>query len=80
MYPGAASFSEAQLQNHTTSSFHDPLPTILDADLLESAQIMTDPLWHDTLIPGTPDTIITEVRFTDSSHCRFPVDESNVVR
>lgn len=52
MYPGAASFSEAQLQNHTTSSFHDPLPTILDADLLESAQIMTDPLWHDTLIPG----------------------------
>jgi hypothetical protein len=53
MYPGAASFSEAQLQNHTTSSFHDPLPTILDADLLESAQIMTDPLWHDTLIPGT---------------------------
>lgn len=64
-YTGAESFSGAQLQNDTTSSemFHDPLPITLDADLLESAQIMTDPLWHNTLVPGTPDTITIEVRF-----------------
>jgi hypothetical protein len=69
MYPGAEGFSGAQLQDNSTSSelFNGPLPTTLDADLLESAQIMTDPLWHDTLIPGTPDTISIEVRFTDCS-------------
>ncbi|KAG1779202.1 hypothetical protein EV702DRAFT_126760 [Suillus placidus] len=52
MYPGAESFSGAQLQDHTTSLFHGPLPMVLDADLLESAQIMADPLWQDTLVPG----------------------------
>lgn len=54
MYPGAEGFSGAQLQDNPTSSelFNGPLPTILDADLLESAQIMADPLWHDTLVPG----------------------------
>lgn len=56
MYPDAGSFSDAQLQNQTTSSemFHDPLPTILDADLFESVQVqfMADPLWQGTLVPG----------------------------
>lgn len=53
-YTGVESFSGAQLQNNTTSSemLYDPLPITLDADLLESAQIMSDPLWHNTLVPG----------------------------
>jgi hypothetical protein len=83
MYSGAEGFSGAQLQDNPTSSelFNGPLPTILDADLLESAQIMTDPLWQDiTLVPGTHDTIRIEVLFADCSHRRFPVDESDVIQ
>lgn len=81
-YADAGSFSGTQLQDNMSSSemFNDPLPTTLDADLLESAQIMTDPLWHDIQVPGTSDTITIKVRFADRSHCRFPVDESNGIQ
>lgn len=59
LYPGAENFSGALLQDQAASlagssseMFHGPLPITLDADLLESAQIMADPLWQNTLVPG----------------------------
>ncbi|KAG0694802.1 hypothetical protein DFH29DRAFT_1032599, partial [Suillus ampliporus] len=57
-YPCAQQFPGAQAQDHMTSlagpsdMFHGPVPMPLDADLLESAKIMADPLWQDTLVPG----------------------------
>ncbi|KAG1733649.1 uncharacterized protein EDB91DRAFT_1300017 [Suillus paluster] len=36
----------------SSDMFNGSMPVTLDADLLESARIMTDPLWQDTFVPG----------------------------
>ncbi|OJA09448.1 hypothetical protein AZE42_02630 [Rhizopogon vesiculosus] len=57
-YPHAESFTTVHTQDQAKTGinaadmFHGPIPMCLDTDLLESAQIMADPLWQDTMVPG----------------------------
>jgi len=77
MFPHAENFAS---QDQSAAMFHGPIPMTLDAELLESAQIMTDPLWQDNLVPGTHATdVVDRGRRADCSHCRLPVDGPNAV-
>ncbi|KAG0702776.1 kinase-like domain-containing protein [Suillus ampliporus] len=50
--PSSTRYMCTALLAGTPDMFHDPVPMPLDADLLEWAKIMADPLWQDTLVPG----------------------------
>jgi hypothetical protein len=82
IYPHVDTFTTIPSQDqipagiNTSNMFNSPIPMTLDTDLLESAQIMSDPLWLDNTIPGMHDTDSLEV-FSDRSHCRLPMDGSN---
>lgn len=72
-YPPADSFTTIPSLDQSATGFgfnsadmlHGPIPMTLDTDLLESAQIMTDPFFQDTSIPGTHKTDLLEGRFAD---------------